>query len=84
MNQQIDLIPKFVPTGRLQELISHPQAELIAYTRQGFLAETCKLRKFNSRAALRAFCKDGSTMHALVKDKVESQNFLTNRNLQTC
>lgn len=76
MNQ----LPQSIPLGRLSELSGRHDADLIAYTVIGFDA---KLRRFNSRNALRAFCKDGSKMFALVKEWMPSANHVTNRNLQT-
>lgn len=70
-----------IPSGRLGELLANEDAPLLAYSRLGNLGEDCKVRRFNSRAALEAFCKDGSALHALVKTP-RPKNCITNRNTQ--
>lgn len=72
--------PEFIPLGRLSEVAARPDAELYAYTVQGFDA---KITRFNSREQVRAFCKAGSRMFAVMKQRVESENHITNRNFQT-
>jgi hypothetical protein len=66
------------PVGRLAEVQAVPDADLLAYTVQGY---DVKLTRYASRAALEAFCKDGSTHHAVVKAPVDP-NMMTNRNVQ--
>jgi hypothetical protein len=70
-----------MPTGRLSELHSHPDAERMAYTLSGIIGENAAVTTFKSRDAMRQFCKDGSKMHALIKDRVHP-TMLTNRNMQ--
>lgn len=69
---------KTIPLGRLDELRSQPNADCIAYTAYGFDAI---IKRYASRKALEAFCKDGSAHHALVKTSVH-QSMLVNRNTQ--
>lgn len=71
-------LPRALPLGRIGELREHQDAERIAYTVRGWDAV---LTVYKSRAAMAAFCKDGSTHHALVKDSVH-KTMLTNRNMQ--
>lgn len=73
--------PKTCPLGRLDELRSRPGAYLVAYTVGPSIFDDYRIRKYNSRAQLRAFCKPGSKHHALVKDRVRG-NLLSNRNTQ--
>lgn len=74
-------LPKFLPAGRLSDLSAHPDADLIAYTVGAGWSADYAIKRYTSRAALEAFCKDGSKHHALVKRPV-SGSMLTNRNTQ--
>lgn len=74
-------LPRTTCPGRLSDIAARPDAHCIAYTASGLLGEVLTLRRFNSRAALVAFCKPGSRMHAVVKDEVE-ECMLVNRNTQ--
>ena len=67
-----------IPLGRLDELRSQPDADRIAYTVYGYDAI---IQRYASRKALEAFCKDGSTHHALIKTPVH-QSMIINRNTQ--
>lgn len=71
----------YVPAGRINDLRTRGDADRIAYTvpRQTFADYACKV--YASRAAMLAFCKDGSAHHALVKSEC-SAGMLTNRNTQ--
>lgn len=60
-------LPRSIPMGRLGELRSRPDADLIAYTVGKGLFDEVTLTRYKSREALEAFCKDGSRHHALVK-----------------
>ena len=73
--------PLFTPVGRLDDLRTRPDAELLAYTTQGHFGETAKVTTYASRAALEAFCKPGSSHHALIKTR-KHPNLLTNRNTE--
>lgn len=73
--------PKRCSMGRLDELRALSGAECVGITTPERLGDDYAVRVFASRAALKAFAKDGSRMHALVKDAV-SPNMLTNRNMQ--
>ena len=79
--QDMDKLPKTIPTGRLDEIRARDDAERIAYTLSGILGETATLRRFASRKALECFCKDGSALHALVKTPV-ARCMLVNRNVE--
>lgn len=74
-------LPKFCPMGRLSDLASHPDADLIAYTVGNGFFDDYAIKRYASRAALEAFCKDGSRHHALIKRRV-SAGMLFNRNVQ--
>jgi hypothetical protein len=71
-------VSRFVPLGRLAELTTRPDADLLAYSVQGCDA---KVTRYKSRVALLAFCRDGSSHHALIKTPVHP-NMLVNRNTQ--
>ena len=70
---------EITPQGRITEYADREDAELLAYSPAG--QWDYKVRRFNSRKALEAFCKDGSAMHAVVKSPV-SRQMLINRNIQ--
>lgn len=78
----MEKLPKFCSMGRLSDLASRADADLIAYTvgAAGFAADYA-IKRYTSRAALEAFCKDGSKHHALVKRRV-SASMLANRNVE--
>ena len=64
-------LPKSIPLGRLNELRSRPDAELIAYRHGRGLFDDCGLLKFKSRKALEAFLKNDGPLQALVKTPTE-------------
>ena len=74
-------LPQSIPAGRLGELRGREDAHLIAYRVGKRWDAEYTLRRFNSRAALEAFCKSGSAMHALVKTEVPGP-MVVNRNIQ--
>jgi hypothetical protein len=74
-------LPRTTCPGRLPDIAARDDGHLIAYTASGPLGEVLTLRRFASRAALVAFCKDGSSMHAVVKDSVPAC-MVVNRNTQ--
>lgn len=67
-----------VPLGRLDEWRSRPDADLLALSPVGY---DYAVQRYASRKALEAFCKHGSTHHALVKTPVHP-TMLVNRNIQ--
>lgn len=69
---------EYVPLGRLAELHARQNAHLLAYTVAGWDA---KVTTYKSRAALEAFCKDGSRHHAVMKAYTEPC-MITNHNTQ--
>jgi len=69
---------RFVPLGRLSEVAMEPNAELLAYTVQGWDA---RIVAYKSRKALEAFCKDGSLHNAVIKEP-RHPNMISNRNTQ--
>lgn len=72
---------RFVPSGRLQDLADEPDAYLLAYSIPVGMWQDYKITRYNSREALRRFCRDGSAHHALIKDQVPP-GMMTNRNTQ--
>ncbi len=72
---------EYIPSGRLGDVRSRPDANLYAYTLQGYLGETAKVTRYASRLALEAFCKSGSQHHAIVKTPTHP-NMMTNANTQ--
>jgi hypothetical protein len=77
----MEKLPKFCPMGRLSDLASRADADLIAYTVGAGFAADYAIKRYASRAALEAFCRDGSKHHALVKRRV-SASMLVNRNVE--
>jgi hypothetical protein len=71
--------PRFIPLGRIAELLNRPDADRIAYTTPYGAYGNCQVKVYASRAAMRMFCKGNH--HALVKDEVHA-TMLVNRNLQ--
>ena len=71
----------FVPQGHLAELRNDPRADRMAYTAGRGIFDDYRVTVYASRAALLAFCKDGSAHHALVKDTVPASEVI-NRNTQ--
>jgi len=71
----------FVPFGRLDDLRSRPDAELIAYTVGRSWDSNYRITVYASRKALEAFCRAGSQHHALVKRDVDG-TMIVNRNTQ--
>lgn len=74
-------LPRTIPLGRADELRTRDDAHLIALTYPRAFPADVRVTRYNSRASLVAFCHDGSSHHALVKDAVHP-NMLTNRNTQ--
>ena len=61
-------LPQSVPFGRLDDLRTRPDADLITYRMgSGAWITDCELVKFKSRKALEAFLKNDGPLHALVK-----------------
>ena len=73
--------PRFIPSGRLDDLRTRADADLIAYTIPVRAFGEYQVTTYKSRKALEAFCKDGSSHHALVKTPT-SRNMIVNRNTQ--
>ena len=71
----------YVPAGRLEALRARPEADRTAYTASRSWDGDCKVTVYASRAAMLAFCKDGSAHHALVKTPVH-RNMVANRNTE--
>lgn len=74
-------LPKFTPSGRLDELRARPDAACIAYTFPIGAFDDYRLTLYASRKALEAFCRDGSRHHALIKEP-RAASMITNRNTQ--
>ena len=74
-------LPRYVSLGRMPELRERPDADRIAYTLGPGSFDDYTLKRYASRKALEAFCKDGSRHHALVKTVV-APSMLVNRNTQ--
>lgn len=74
-------LPRFIALGRIADLLAHPDAERIALTSPARLGGEYRVTVYQSRAALEAFCRDGSAHVALVRAPVPG-NVLTNRNTQ--
>lgn len=74
-------LPRTIPFGRIGDLRSRPDADLIAYTIPARTFADFRLKRYASRKALEAFCRDGSSHHALVKRPVHP-SMLVNRNTQ--
>lgn len=72
---------KTIPFVRIEELRALPNAELLAYTLGKGLFDDCKVTTYKSRQALEAFCKDGSSHHAVIKTPTHP-SMITNRNTQ--
>jgi len=74
-------LPRTIALGRVSDLLSREDADCIALTRNAVIGADYKVTLYKSRAALEAFCKDGSAHFALVRRPV-APNMLTNRNTQ--
>lgn len=69
---------QIIPHGRLKEAKEADNAMLAAITP---FKDDWSIKMFKSREAMKHFCKDGSKMHALIKDGVSSGMFI-NANMQ--
>ena len=72
---------RYIPQGQIIDLVSEPDADLLAYTIPGGVFADCLITRYKSRKALEAFCRDGSAHHAIVKTIV-IRTMLTNRNVE--
>jgi len=69
---------QIIPHGRLREAKEADNAMLAAITP---FKDEWAVKMFKTRYAMKHFCKHGSKMHALIKDKVPSGMFI-NSNMQ--
>ena len=69
---------QIIPHGRLREAQAADNATLAAITP---FKDDWSIKLFKSRDAMKHFCKDGSKMHALIKEGVPSGMFI-NSNMQ--
>lgn len=69
---------QIIPHARLRELREAENAHLAAMSPY---KDDWIIQLFKTRKAMQNFCKHGSQMHALIKDRVAS-GMLINRNMQ--
>lgn len=70
-------IPKTIPFGRIPDLRSHPDANLIALKPGREVFTDCTVKRYASRLALETFLQRPGAWYALVKTPTE-RNMVTN------
>ena len=73
---------RFIPFGRLSELRSEPNPELLAYRNGRGVFDDCEVMRYKSRLALKTFLSKGGAWHAVVKTPTE-RNMILHPNWQT-
>ena len=73
--------PKYIPPGRLPDLLARPDADRIAYTVPLNIWADYPVKVYASRAEMLHFCKDGSRHFALVRT-LTTRSMLTNHNTE--
>lgn len=73
---EVKPIPKSIPFGRLNDLRSRADADLIAYKPGVGSLDDFVLKRYASRAALESFLKNPGAWHALVKTPTERNSLI--------